>query len=94
MAILTLCLFVAAVAGLALIAIQSLSLRRHLSEVPQVPRLLPAMSILKPLCGADDDLEANLACFATLDYPNYELLLGVASSADTAYPVACAAQRR
>jgi ceramide glucosyltransferase len=94
MAILTLCLFVAAVAGLTLIAIQSVSLRHHLNEVPQVPRLLPAMSILKPLCGADDELAANLECFATLDYPNYELLLGVASTHDTAYPVACAAQRR
>jgi ceramide glucosyltransferase len=52
------------------------------------------MSILKPLCGADDELAANLACFATLDYPSFELLLGVASTADAAYPVACAAQRR
>ncbi len=94
MAILTLCLFVAAVAGLTLIAIQSVSLRHHLNEVPQVPRFFPPISILKPLCGADDDLEANLECFATLDYPNYELILGVASANDSAYPVACAAQRR
>ena len=94
MAILTLCLFVAAFAGLTLISIQSVSLRHHLNEVPQVPRLLPPMSILKPLCGADDELEANLECFATLDYPRYELLLGVASPTDAAYPLACAAQRR
>jgi ceramide glucosyltransferase len=94
MAILTLCLFVAAVAGLTLIGLQSFSLRRHLGEVAPVPRQLPGLSILKPLCGADDELEANLACFATLDYPSFELLLGVASTADAAYPVACAAARR
>jgi ceramide glucosyltransferase len=49
---------------------------------------------LKPLCGIDDDLERNLACFATLDYPQYELLLGVRSTRDAAYPLAQAAARR
>ncbi len=94
MVIVTPCLFVAAVAGVVLTALQSLSLRRHLNEMPPVPRLLPGLSILKPLCGADDELAGNLARFATLDYPSYELLLGVASTADAAYPVACAAARR
>ncbi len=46
------------------------------------------ISILKPLCGVDDDLEANLARFATLGYPEYEVVLGVKDTRDPAYAVA------
>ncbi len=92
--LLTLCCFVLALAGVVIVAVQSGSLRRQLEEPVRVARRLPPMSILKPLCGVDDDLCANLECFAALDYPDYELLLGVASAADAAYPVACAAEAR
>lgn len=52
------------------------------------------ISILKPLCGIDDDLERNLAHFAQLDYPNYEVILGVKNRKDPAYAVAQKAVRR
>lgn len=59
--------------------------RRQLSPDPaQGPRV----SILKPLAGIDDELEDNLSSFATLEYANYEIILGVASVDDRAYPVA------
>jgi ceramide glucosyltransferase len=48
---------------------------------------MPRVSILKPLAGADDELEENLASFATLDYPDYEILFGVASMDDPANAV-------
>jgi ceramide glucosyltransferase len=48
----------------------------------------PRVSILKPMTGNDDDLAANLASFAELDYPDYELLLGVPSAVDSAYAAA------
>ena len=48
----------------------------------------PRVTILKPLAGKDDDLEANLESFARIDYPSFEILLGVASADDPAYPVA------
>lgn len=48
----------------------------------------PRVTILKPLAGDDDELAANLASFARLDYPAFELVLGVASIDDAAYPVA------
>ncbi len=59
-------------------------------EQPAVRRVdrAPRVSILKPLAGKDDDLEANLESFARIDYPSFELLLGVASYEDPAYPVA------
>ena len=48
----------------------------------------PRVSILKPLAGLDDDLADNLASFLDLDYPDYEVLIGVASADDAAYAVA------
>ncbi len=52
------------------------------------PAVAPRVTIFKPLAGADDDLEENLASFARLDYPEYEVLLGVATATDPAFPVA------
>jgi ceramide glucosyltransferase len=48
----------------------------------------PRVTVLKPLAGCDDDLEANLESFARLDYPSFELLLGVASPDDPAAALA------
>ncbi|MEO7111349.1 MAG: glycosyltransferase [Polyangiaceae bacterium] len=47
-----------------------------------------AVTIFKPLAGNDDELAANLESFAALDYPCFEILLGVASTEDPAYVVA------
>lgn len=80
--------------GLLILAIQHLALRRHVRT--PAPRTLhrPGISLLKPLCGADDELEANLASFAALEYPDCEVLLGLRSTADPAWPIACEAARR
>ncbi|HKA86479.1 MAG TPA: ceramide glucosyltransferase [Haliangiales bacterium] len=37
----------------------------------------PAVSVLKPLCGADDALEQNLETFFRQRYPSHELVFGV-----------------
>src|SRR5262245_21832984 len=58
------------------------------AEVPPRPAKLPRVSILKPLAGVDDELEENLASFERLDYPDYEVILGVASIEDAAYSAA------
>lgn len=47
----------------------------------------PPVTVLKPLCGADDALEANLATFFAQDYPAFELVFGVVDPADRAIPV-------
>ncbi len=54
-----------------------------------VPRLTvhPRVSILKPVAGADDELRENLETFTDLDYPAYEILIGIASRTDPAVPV-------
>ncbi|HEY8183314.1 MAG TPA: glycosyltransferase [Thermoanaerobaculia bacterium] len=47
----------------------------------------PVVSILKPLCGLEDDLEGNLESFASLTGVDYEVLLSVADAADPAIAV-------
>jgi ceramide glucosyltransferase len=61
-------------------------LRRRTPRTPPVHRA-PRVTILKPLAGQDDDLEANLESFAKIDYPSFEILLGVSSAADAAYAI-------
>ena len=56
-------------------------------RLPSLPTLsaTPRVSILRPLAGIDDELEDNLASLADLAYPDYEILIGVASVDDPAY---------
>ena len=42
------------------------------------------LTILKPLCGIDEELEANLASFFALDHRPLQLVFGAASSDDPA----------
>lgn len=85
---LALALLAAALVGTGVLLLQLAALRRHLGRPPAAPRGRPGISVLKPLCGVDDELEENLACFAALDWPEYEVLLGVRGPDDAACPVA------
>jgi ceramide glucosyltransferase len=85
--------------GCALLVVQVVALRRQLrARSPRVTAAggegAPPISILKPLCGLDDDLEAHLEQFARLDYPRYEVLLGVKDRRDGAYGLARAVAAR
>ncbi len=88
LAIISLVLFAAALVGFVLLFIQVGSLARHEREERKVPTAFPRVSILKPLCGVDDGLQESLERFTTLDYPSYEMLLGVEAESDPAYLVA------
>ncbi|HEX7487465.1 MAG TPA: glycosyltransferase, partial [Anaeromyxobacteraceae bacterium] len=93
--VVALVLFAAAGLGLVLVGLQVLVVRRHVAApVAAFAGPRPPISILKPLCGLDDGLWESLALFADLDYPDYEVLLGVKSAADPAWSLACAAARR
>lgn len=63
--------------------------RPHLLPADQ-----PAIALLKPLHGYDDELRANLESFLGLDYPNKEYIFGVTSDDDPAVAVLDALERR
>jgi ceramide glucosyltransferase len=84
----------AAVLGLLVAWGQLAALWRHLRRPRPLPGRRPPISILKPLCGLDDRLAENLLSFADLPYPDYEVLLGLRSASDPAYPLACMTARR
>jgi len=49
---------------------------------------LPAVTILKPLCGAEPGLYEDLRSFCRQDYPHYQLIFGIHDEADPACSVA------
>jgi len=51
------------------------------------PGDLPGLTILKPLCGLDEDLAANLATFLDLDHGPLQIVFGVADPLDPALPI-------
>lgn len=79
-----------AAVGFFLLFLQRLALAVALRTPVLRPTRWPPMSILKPLCGVDDALEENLRAFAALDYPHFEVLLGLKDRNDAAWPLACA----
>jgi ceramide glucosyltransferase len=87
-------LFSIALLGLVLTVVQHVSLWRHVGTRPGYPAVVPPVSILKPLCGVDEGLEENLASFAALDGPVFEVVLGVRNRHDAAWPFAAAAVTR
>jgi ceramide glucosyltransferase len=52
------------------------------------------VSILKPVCGVDDDLERNLESFAALRGVDYEVIVSIADPGDAARPIAERVARR
>jgi ceramide glucosyltransferase len=80
--------------GVVLAWVQLVALRRHLATPRRSPDVLPPVSVLKPLCGLDDDLWGNLESFAALDYPQFEVVLGARGREDPAWRLAEAAVAR
>lgn len=48
--------------------------RRAVGEQAKQPGFAPPLTLLKPVHGAEPDLEANLETFFQQDYPEYEIL--------------------
>ena len=61
--------------------------REHRGRREPVEGVLPPVSVLKPLKGADPGLRENLESFFVLDYPVFELLFSVAEPSDPAVAI-------
>ncbi|HEY1428878.1 MAG TPA: bacteriohopanetetrol glucosamine biosynthesis glycosyltransferase HpnI [Candidatus Tumulicola sp.] len=55
---------------------------------PPDAAVLPPVSLIVPLHGAEFELEDNLRAFAQQDYPEFQVVLGVARADDPALPIA------
>lgn len=72
-------------AGLSLFAVVALWWQtRARNRLHPAPERAEPVTVLKPLCGADDALESNLASFFLLEHPAYELVFGVQGEHDPA----------
>ena len=56
--------------------------RVHVVDAPT-----PAVTVLKPVCGLDQDLYENLRSFCEQDYPEYQVIFGVSDPKDPALAV-------
>src|SRR6185436_17727025 len=78
------------VIGVAVTTLQSILVfvfRRRSEPFPSFPREGSFVSILKPVCGLDDELEENLASFARLRGVRYEVIVSIADAVDPAVAV-------
>jgi ceramide glucosyltransferase len=71
-------------AGMVLAAVPAYLRERRLALAKQAarPGFAPALSLLKPVHGAEPGLEAHLASFFEQDYPAYEILFCARSEED------------
>ena len=79
---------------LVLLAVAMLRFRRRQRRAGTSTAVLPFVSLLKPLCGLEPGLEANLASFFAQDYPDFEIIFGARNSEDPALQVVGAVRKR
>ena len=63
-------------------------LRCFLAGPRRIPSARPPLSVLKPLCGDEPGLAANLESLLRQEYPDYQVICGTLNPTDSALPVA------
>jgi ceramide glucosyltransferase len=70
---------------IAIKAVRTLERNRKAMAAPLIS--LPSLSLLKPMCGIEPALEANLRTFFKQDYPRFEILFAFKEATDPALPL-------
>jgi ceramide glucosyltransferase len=90
--VLTWSLLIVAIAGLVcstgflvLIVVAAMRFRGRVPLLPAVES--PGVTLLKPLCGLEPNIERNLESFFDQDYPNFEIIFGTRDEKDPALAV-------
>src|SRR5450432_1375184 len=65
----------------------AVAFRKERSAASKAPRCLPPATLLKPVCGLEKNLAANLRTACIQDYPEYQVVFSVQSAADPAIPI-------
>lgn len=73
--------------AMAYAVIACIAARTRIRSARFTPRDLPAVTILKPLCGAEPETYACLRTFCDQAYPKFQIVFGVSDSADPALEV-------
>ncbi|MCK5498104.1 MAG: bacteriohopanetetrol glucosamine biosynthesis glycosyltransferase HpnI [Gammaproteobacteria bacterium] len=64
-----------------------IELRKNIKR-PHIPSgFTPAVTIFKPICGIEQDMDENLRSFCEQDYPEYQVIFGLHGNDDDAIPV-------
>jgi ceramide glucosyltransferase len=71
-----------------------LAAARSQRPAPRSAAALPAVTVLKPLCGNEPDLYERLRSICAQDYPQFQIIFGLHGPADSALPVARRVQQQ
>ena len=63
------------------------AIRFRMVKAPPAPAVAEPVSILKPLSGIDEGLDANLRSFFDQDYTNFEIVFAVREESDPCVPL-------
>ena len=75
------------VLGILYLGAAQVGLRRFAAMTDRAPTDQPAITVLKPLYGADANLYENLLSFCRQDYPDFQILCGVREALDPAVAI-------
>lgn len=64
-----------------------IELRKNLKRPHTPSGFTPPVTVFKPVCGLEPNMDENLRSFCEQDYPEYQIIFGLHEEDDTAIPI-------